>query len=128
MDIKKRIRELKKVARRVRVETDSIFLSTYTYDATQIRGECFGVAFPENREALAGVVREASRLGIPLYIRGAGSGFSGGAVPSGGGLVVSTEKLSRIIKFDPDSFSVKVEFLAKPKLNPNIPLIESLLL
>jgi len=109
MDIQKRIRELKKVVKGVKVETDSIFLSTYTYDATQIRGECFGVAFPENREALVNVVREASRLGIPLYIRGAGSGFSGGAVPSGGGLVVSIEKLSRIIKFDPDSFSVKVE-------------------
>jgi len=109
MDIQKRIRELKKVVKGVRVETDSIFLSTYTYDATQIRGECFGVAFPENREALVNVVKEASRLGIPLYIRGAGSGFSGGAVPSGGGLVVSIEKLSRIIKFDPDSFSVKVE-------------------
>jgi len=109
MDINKRIRELKKVARGVRVETDSILLSTYTYDATQIRGKCFGVAFPENREALVSVIKEASRLGIPIYVRGAGSGFSGGSVPSGGGLVVSTEKLSRIVQFDQESFSVKVE-------------------
>ena len=109
MDIQKKIRELKRMVKGVRVETDPIFLSTYNYDATQIRGSCTAVAFPESKDELSAIVRVASRLDIPVYLRGAGSGFSGGSIPSKGGLVVSTEKLSRVISFTPDSLTVKVE-------------------
>ena len=37
---------------------------------------------------------------IPVTPRGAGTGLSGGAVPSHRGIVMSFEKMNRILEFD----------------------------
>jgi len=109
MEIQEKLKDLSKRLRGVRIERDPIYRVTYNYDATQIRGSCAGVVFPGSRDDLARIIKEASKLSIPLYVRGAGSGFSGGAIPAEPGLVVSTEKLSRIISFDPGAMLVNVE-------------------
>jgi len=109
MEIRKKLNELSRKLDGLKIRTDPIYRVTYNYDATQLRGSCAGVVFPATRDELADTIRVASELSIPIYVRGAGSGFSGGAVPVESGLVVSTEKLSRIIEFDPDRMVVKVE-------------------
>lgn len=109
MEIQRRIDELKRRLRGIRVTDDPVYRVTYNYDATQLRGDCTAVAFPESKDDLVRIVSHASTLDVPLYIRGAGSGFSGGAVPVGSGLVISTEKLSKILSFDPESLTVEVE-------------------
>ena len=51
---------------------------------------------------------EAGRLGVPLFMRGAGTGFSGGSVPDGG-IVVSTEHMDRVLSLDGEAGTVTVE-------------------
>ncbi|HSG27368.1 MAG TPA: FAD-linked oxidase C-terminal domain-containing protein [Candidatus Krumholzibacterium sp.] len=67
------------------------------------------MVFPEGHDQLQAVVVESGRLGIPVFMRGAGTGFSGGSVPVGGGLVVSTEKMRRVLALDSASGTVEVE-------------------
>lgn len=81
----------------------------YNYDATGRTGRCEGVAFPRSADDISTITREASRLGVPLFLRGAGTGFSGGSVPGGGGVVISTEKMRRVLDFDARSRTVEVE-------------------
>ena len=46
---------------------------------------------------------------MPLVVRGAGTGYTGGAVPTRGGVVLSVERLNRILDIDPVNLSVVVE-------------------
>jgi glycolate oxidase len=107
-----RAREIERLARALRgipVRTEPHYRLSYGFDATGTRGSCGGVAFPGDLRDLGRLVRESSRRRIPLFMRGAGSGFSGGSIPLDNGLVVSTEKLSRVLHFDARREEVEVE-------------------
>ncbi|MBL3592606.1 MAG: FAD-binding oxidoreductase [Synergistaceae bacterium] len=67
------------------------------------------VVFPEKTEDVATLARYANENKIPLTARGAGTGLSGGAVPARRGIVVSFEKMNRIIELDRDNLTVTVE-------------------
>lgn len=72
----------------------------YSYDATGISIQPDGVVFPENEGEVRDLIALANRVKIPLIPRGAGSGFTGGSVPVDGGVVVSFEKMNRILDID----------------------------
>lgn len=91
------------------LHTGDHYRIAYSYDATGLKGRCGGVAFPRNIEELVRLVSECSDRGIPLFARGAGTGFSGGSVPQGDGLVLSTERMNRILRFDAEAEEVEVE-------------------
>lgn len=105
--------EVESLARKLRgiveVRTEARFVLCYSFDATGLRGKCDGVAYPRRLEDLVHITREAGERGLPLFVRGAGSGFSGGCVPKGGGLVVSMEHMNRVLHFDPCEMQVEVE-------------------
>jgi len=67
------------------------------------------VVMPENTAAVSAVMKLASERGIPVTPRGAGSGLSGGAVPLNGGIVLSLEKMNKILEIDRDNFTAIVE-------------------
>ena len=91
------------------VHVDDHYRLAYRYDATGIKGLCGGVAFPTGPDDLRKIVDACLERGIPLFARGAGTGFSGGAVPRGGGIVISTERMNRILRFDQENEEVEVE-------------------
>ncbi len=55
----------------------------------------------ESAEQVAAVMKVASKHRIPVTPRGAGSGLAGAAVPLCGGIVLSLEKMNRILEIDP---------------------------
>lgn len=67
------------------------------------------VVFPQNTEQVCALMRLASRRTLPVTPRGAGTGLSGGAVPAFGGIVVSFEKMNRILECDPVNLTATVE-------------------
>ncbi len=103
------IEELGRRLKGLTVHTEPYLRCAYSYDATGRRGDASGVVFPEEPGQLASVVREAGRLRLPIFVRGAGTGFSGGSVPVGGGLVVSTEKMRNVLSFGQEDATVEVE-------------------
>jgi len=66
------------------------------------------VVYPSSPEEVRAVVGWAARHGLPVTPRGAGTGLSGGAVPSGGVLLVLT-RLNRILEIDPLNRLARVE-------------------
>lgn len=103
------IEALARQMRDIEIHTEPHYTISYNYDATGLRGECGGVAFPEDLDGLRRIVLGARRHGVGLFVRGAGSGYSGGAVPLGGGLVVSMERMTKVLGFDPEAETVEVE-------------------
>ncbi|MDR7191288.1 glycolate oxidase [Microbacterium sp. BE35] len=59
------------------------------------------VAFPATTEEVQEVVRAAARHGVTIVPRGAGTGLSGGASATAAQLVISTERLDRIVEVAP---------------------------
>ena len=59
------------------------------------------VVWPENTQQVSFVVQLANREIIPVVPRGAGTGLACGAVPINGGIVLSLEKMNKIIEMDP---------------------------
>jgi len=67
------------------------------------------VAFPGNTADVAAVARWCNETGTPLVPRGAGTGYTGGAVPVRGGVVLSLERLNRILEIDEANLLAVVE-------------------
>lgn len=60
----------------------------------------FAVARPSTTEEISRIASLCSEHGVPLTVRGGGTGLSGGCVPAAGGIVLSTERLRQIGKID----------------------------
>jgi glycolate oxidase len=75
-------------------------VALYEYDGALDKAQPDFVVFPASTAEVAAVVRLANQAGLPFMPRGAGTGLSGGAVPSEGGIVVSFARLNRILDVD----------------------------
>jgi glycolate oxidase len=67
------------------------------------------VVTPATNGEVAAVVRACAAHGVPLTARGSGSGLSGAAVPVPGGIVVSFERMQRIVEVDAANHVAVVE-------------------
>ncbi len=94
--------------RNVLVDRDA--LERYTHDEVAgLRADPEVVVCAENADQVAGILRLAQQARVPVTPRGAGTGLSGGAVPVSGGIVLSLEKMNRILEIDKDNLMVTVE-------------------
>ncbi|MFP3913308.1 MAG: FAD-binding oxidoreductase [Actinomycetota bacterium] len=84
-----------------RVTVDRFALRLYSSDGGAARGNAQVVVFPETAAEVSEIVKTASRHGVPIVPRGAGTGLSAGAVPTEGGIVVSTKRMDSIEEVDP---------------------------
>jgi glycolate oxidase len=67
------------------------------------------VVKPENAFSISAIMCLANLHRIPVTPRGAGTGISGGAVPSLGGISISLERMKRILEIDEANFCATVE-------------------
>ncbi|RSK48410.1 FAD-binding oxidoreductase [Hymenobacter rigui] len=67
------------------------------------------VVRPGNAEEISRIVRLCHEHRIPITARGAGTGLSGGALPVHQGVVLSTERLNRILEIDERNLQATVE-------------------
>ncbi len=87
-------------------------MEAYSHDETS--AEEYGhmpeaVVLPGTTEEVAELVRLANRELIPITPRGAGSGLSGGAIPQYGGILLSLERMNRLIELDIENMVAVVE-------------------
>lgn len=67
------------------------------------------VLLPANTSEIAAIAGLCNEHRVPLVVRGAGTGYTGGAVPTSGGVVVSMERLNRILEIDQINLLAVVE-------------------
>jgi glycolate oxidase len=104
------IQELKAIVGPQWVATDKEDLICYGYDATPGFFDLpEAVVQPADKEEVAAVLRLASREKFPVYTRGSGTNLSAGAVPTQGGVVLSTGRMNKILEIDPENWTAVVE-------------------
>jgi glycolate oxidase len=101
---------LRRIAGEDHVLVDDEAREPYTHDETVgLRADPEVVVKVTNEAQVSEILKLAQRERIPVTPRGAGYGLSGGAVPVHGGIVLSTEKMNRILEIDRANLMVTVE-------------------
>jgi glycolate oxidase len=106
------VEELKGILGDKHVVTDKEKMEPYSHD--EVTGDAYikypeAVVFPETAEQISEIVKLANRELIPVVPRGAGSGYTAGSVAYKGGIVVSTERMTRILEIDEQNLIMVTE-------------------
>lgn len=67
------------------------------------------VVKPANAEEISSIMRLANELNFPVYPRGGGTGVCGGAIPTRDGIVLSLERLDKVLEVDQENLMVVAE-------------------
>ena len=103
------LRRLGDVVGDAHVRTDAETCTTYGTDALKRGHPAEAVVTPADAEAISRIARICSESRTPLVPRGGGTGYTGGAVPVRGGIVLSLERLNRILEIDEGNLLAVVE-------------------
>jgi len=107
---KKHIKHFEKLLTKENVYSDKAHLIAYSYDATRTRFEPEAVLFPRNENDISLILSYCNEYGIVITPRGAGSGFTGGALPTNGGIILAMEKhMNKILEIDMENMLAVVQ-------------------
>lgn len=83
----------------------------YSHDEMPIYGSHMpeAVVMPATTDEVSKVMALCNKNNVPLTVRGAGTGLAGGATPLYGGVVLSTERMTKILKYDNNNLTVRVQ-------------------
>ncbi|MCB1735363.1 MAG: FAD-binding protein [Gammaproteobacteria bacterium] len=89
--------------------TDPGECATYGYDNSRRRAVPDAVVFPRREDQVSALALLCSQRRIPLVARGRGTGTTGATVPTDAGVVISFERMRRILSIDPANRLMIVE-------------------
>jgi len=91
------------------VLTDPAERWTYGYDNSRRQAQPDAVVLVTAHAQVRDVVHTCNGYRVPVVTRGRGTGTTGGSVPIHGGVVLSLERMDRILAFDAPNRLIKVE-------------------
>ena len=91
-------------AENVLVEPEQV--EPYGADAVKEKFPPEAVVFPETTAEMCQILKLANEFTFPVTARGGGVGYTGGAVPVDGGIVVGTDRMNKIIEISADDLYV----------------------
>jgi glycolate oxidase len=93
-----------------RLLTGAAPVAAYESDAlTAFHSRPLAVVVPENADEVIRTIRACHEHEVPFVARGSGTSLSGGSLPVDGGLVITLNRLNRILSLDPDDRVAVVE-------------------
>jgi len=84
------------------VKSEQADIWSYGFDNSRRHALADFVVLPETAEQIAEIVTLCNQHNIPLIARGKGTGTTGATVPTKGGIILSTERMNKIISVNPD--------------------------
>lgn len=84
-------------------------LHCYSFDGSKKVYMPEAVVFPGTTSQVSQILKLCSHHRLPVTVRGAGTGMTGGALPVAGGLVMTMTRMNRIIEIDPPNQIAIVE-------------------
>jgi D-lactate dehydrogenase (cytochrome) len=90
------------------VKTNPDEFENFVVDASNFKGNCEAVYFPENVDEIVEIVKAANTNKTKVTIAGNGTGLTGARVPQSG-IVIATDKLNKILEINPKDFYALIE-------------------
>ncbi|MDQ3801971.1 MAG: FAD-binding protein [Acidobacteriota bacterium] len=91
-------------AENVLIEPEKV--EPYGADAVKEKFPPEAVVFPESTAEMVQILKLANEYLFPVTARGGGVGYTGGAVPVDGGIVIGTDRMKKIIEINVDDLYV----------------------
>ena len=101
--------QLREIVGEAQLFTDKGDCWPYGYDNSRRHAVPEAVVQPNSHKQVVKIVALCHQHNIPLTTRGRGTGTTGASVPTLGGVVLSTERLDKILKVDPANRVIVVE-------------------
>src|SRR6478609_1824784 len=109
-DLSDLIHQMQAICGVINVLFDNESLNHYGHDETeQLLYPPDVVVKPSSPEEISKILKYCNENLIPVTPRGAGTGLSGGAIPHQGGVVISTERMNKILEIDERNLQVTTE-------------------
>ena len=110
MDTGQAIRELEAIVGPHNVVSSRAERTVYGYDASVFRGqELLAVVFPDTAQHIARLITWCQQHRVPYLARGTGTGISGAAIPTHGGVVIEMSHMNRVLEIDLENRVAVVE-------------------
>lgn len=103
------VSQLKEIFSSEELYTDTADCWPYGYDNSKLHHPPDVVVIPHSHEQILQCVKICNQHKIPLTTRGRGTGTTGASIPVSGGIVLSTERMTEILDFNPGNRSVRVQ-------------------
>lgn len=103
------VQSLQQLFNQRQVYTDPSDCWVYGSDNSRRHALPEAVVFAECHEDIVKTVKLCYEHGVPLTARGRASGTTGGAIPLQGGVILSLERMKKIISLDPANRAIVVE-------------------
>ncbi|HUE36560.1 MAG TPA: FAD-linked oxidase C-terminal domain-containing protein [Candidatus Acidoferrum sp.] len=103
------LRQLKKIVRADELILEPARLAAYAGDKWFAAHTPDAVVLPRNTQSVSKILAFANRHKIPVTARGGGYGYVGGAVPVRGGIVLSLERMNRVLEISEKDFVAVVQ-------------------
>ena len=84
------------------VVVDPVKVEPYGADAVKEKFPPEAVVFPESTAQMVAILKLANEHLFPVTARGGGVGYTGGAVPIDGGIVIGTDRMNKILEINVD--------------------------
>jgi D-lactate dehydrogenase len=91
------------------VLTDPADCLPYGYDNSRLQALPMAVLFATEHTQVEAVIQLCNQHGIRLIPRGTGTGTTGATVPTGGEVILSLQRMQRILQLEPENRLVRVE-------------------
>ena len=96
------IAKLREIVGAENIIVDPEKIEPYGADAVKEKFPPEAVVFPETTEQIVAIMKLANEHLFPVTARGGGVGYTGGAVPVEGGIVIGTDRMKKIIEISAD--------------------------
>lgn len=100
---------LREIVGEENVLVDPDRVEPYSQDAIKEKFPPEAVVLPRTAEEIADILKLANEAIFPVTARGGGVGYTGGAVPIEGGIVIGTDRMNAIREINADDLYVVVE-------------------
>lgn len=107
---KKHLKAFTQMVGEENIYDDKAHMLAYSYDATRTYFEPDAVIFPRHEQDVSDILKYCNDNLIIITARGAGSGFTGGALPANGGIILAMEKhMNKILEVDTQNMVAVVQ-------------------
>jgi len=107
---KKHLEAFTKIVGSENIYDDKAHMIAYSYDATRTHFEPDAVIFPRHEADISKILKYCNDNLIVITARGAGSGFTGGALPTNGGIILAMERhMNKILEIDTENMVAVVQ-------------------
>jgi len=100
------LEKLRSIVGEENVVVDPERVEPYGADAVKEKFPPEAVVFPETTDEMVAILKLANEYRFPVTARGGGVGYTGGAVPIDGGIVIGTDRMNKLIEINIDDLYV----------------------